>query len=154
MTGASHEDRLDQILDETVETERSRPQPDADAFLERLRPQLTTARPGNGPQGWGQLTTWKVAALIPVIGAVVLTIWLASDPEPVPQEVADSQALEELELLEELDLYEDLAEILTAEDLDASDFQAIDLETVKLLEDWELLLDLEELPDELLESSG
>lgn len=139
--GKSHDERLEEILDEAATIERSRPEPDAEAFLARLRPHLQSA-PATG-RSW-----WRVAALIPVAGAIVwIVLQMAGsstldphDADPAPEGVA---------VIEELDLLEELDRLLSPEQAGA-----IDLETVQVLEDWELLEELDGIPDEFLEGSG
>ncbi|MEM7165263.1 MAG: hypothetical protein AAF581_07355 [Planctomycetota bacterium] len=140
MTDPSHDSRLEQILEEAAAAERARPEPDADAFLERLRPRLAEPAPTSNKQR----TWWRIAALIPLVAGLAWAFtWFASEPQ------SDDVPRDTVAVIEELDLLEELDRLLSVEEAGA-----LDLETVKVLEDWELLEALDGLPDDLLESSG
>jgi hypothetical protein len=123
--------RLDALLDEAADAERSRPPVDAERFLARLRGRLIpiATRPLLAP-------ALAAAAIIPL----ALCLWLLfADTGPDPA-VRDA----EFSLIEELDVLEILAE-LTPEEIDEIDPGLFDLYL-----NWEII---DELPVETLENS-
>ena len=115
--------RLDELIDEAVSAERSQELPSGDLFLDALEPRLAGQRVRPSRQ-LPPVAIWgPVAALVPLVLALLFTLWPGSGKEgtvvPVDELIA---------LLEEI------------EDCEADDVAEI-VDTLELIEDWAIIGD-------------
>ena len=117
--------RLDELIDEAVSAERSQERPAGDLFLDGLEPRLAGQRVRPSRQ-LPPVAIWgPVAALIPLVLALLFTLWPGSGKEGTVDVVPVDELIALLEEIQDCEP-DDVAEIV---------------DTLELIEDWAIIGD-------------
>ncbi|MFQ5655386.1 MAG: hypothetical protein ACE5GW_11730, partial [Planctomycetota bacterium] len=130
---------LEELLEEAAMAERGRAPADPEGFLQRLRSRRGSPAPLLTPRRTLTLSGWGLAAVVPLLLALVITCTPEGQPAP-PAERPEA----DLAVIQDLDLLEDLLDLLP------ESVESFDAEEVEILLEWDLL---EGLPLEVLENS-